>query len=1236
MRRRHSSFTTTIGIAFSALFGSATIANAQWTALTNAPPAFLDTCVQLTNGQVMCHQYSSNAWHLLTPDINGSYVNGTWSATATMPNGTDTSTLNGGCAPCVYAPLYFLSSVMADGQVVVVGGEYNTNGQTWSDIGFMYDPVTDTWSSQLSVPWGAGTIGDAQGIVLDDGTLLLARSIGSTAVATFNQATLTFTATSPTGKADSNNEENWNILPDGTVLTVDARIQSQSEIYDPVTNNWTSQAMPVNLADTGTNTNSREIGPGVLRPDGTLIYFGSTSLGQNALYDTNNGTWSNTTAMDFPLVGGQTYSFAVADGPASLLPNGNVLVMASPVTNLNCNSNPAPCGVFNSPSNFFELDYATNTLSSVANTPNSASYTSYQGRMLLLPTGKVLLVAYNQNATQEVMVYSNGGAPQEAWRPVITGCVGEVVAGETYSLSGTLFNGLSEGATYGDDAAMSTNYPLVRIKNIGTGHIFYARTHDHSRMGVQTLGSTEIVSTLFDAPAGMEAGESELSVVVNGIASNPIIINGDNDGPSCQDNGPYSVECTGSRTSIQLNGSGASDPNDADILAYKWTTDCPGGSFDDDSLVSPVLTVDSGHPSCPLDCTATLTVTDCYGETAVCESNVNVYDDSNPTIVSDAVGGLVDDECEYVLPFTATITDNCCVDPIAVSVAVTNPTNNATLSNLSVANVSQDGGKRVEVTGSVLVSDLTSCPATIRIEVNATDCCGNSAVQSVATADVNDNIEPVITCPDPITLDRGDKLCNTDVQDWLDSTTATDNCDTDVAIVDDSAENGFECGFPYDSTTTVEWTATDDCGNTSNCSSTITINPAHRIETTKKGSLLMFSNVELKWDAAGNLIQDTVLEIANDYEDDVFVQFYFANGDDPREAIFAGNPPQMVAEGEPGWNNVDCQTLLTANQPLYMSMSSGSPLGCQPFGILDPGERPGRPDVEGPDGQRVLRGYVYAWAVDNAGEEIRWNHLSGSGTIVHYGDASAWEYNAYAAQTTCLAQGERPLDCIEFDANGTCCEATVIPGQMDLDTFQYDVAFDKLLMSFVPSGSDAVSGSLASVQVDTDLTLHPVDQDFRSNADYPFTTSAKFDIWNMSENRFSGTKRCITCWDQTLLSDYDAPNHFLLQTLQSDKGKARIDGVVDAQSCGRYQLSAALLGVTNKLLSFSGVALERAAGGHTLTGQGMQRATIRNDIIRPPGELIGIIGELDRQPIDLSLRSSTPTSKNATTRENGR
>jgi hypothetical protein len=63
---------------------------------------------------------------------------------------------------------------------------------------------------------------------------------------------------------------------------------------------------------------------------------------------------------------------------------------------------------------------------------------------------------------------------------------------------------------------------LVRITNKSTGHVFYARTHNHSTMAVAT--GTKIVSTSFDVPAGTETGASSLVVVANGIPSPPVSI----------------------------------------------------------------------------------------------------------------------------------------------------------------------------------------------------------------------------------------------------------------------------------------------------------------------------------------------------------------------------------------------------------------------------------------------------------------------------------------------------------------------------------------------------------------------------------------------------------------------------------------------------------------------------------------------------------------------------------------
>jgi hypothetical protein len=57
------------------------------------------------------------------------------------------------------------------------------------------------------------------------------------------------------------------------------------------------------------------------------------------------------------------------------------------------------------------------------------------------------------------------------------------------------------------------------VINLRTHDVSYWKTHDHSTMGVATGRAR--ASTYFDVPAEADDGVYLLSVVANGIASNP-------------------------------------------------------------------------------------------------------------------------------------------------------------------------------------------------------------------------------------------------------------------------------------------------------------------------------------------------------------------------------------------------------------------------------------------------------------------------------------------------------------------------------------------------------------------------------------------------------------------------------------------------------------------------------------------------------------------------------------------
>jgi hypothetical protein len=460
------------------LAGLGTISAQTWTPLNHQPTFAASNAFQLLDGTIMVHDAGAQDWWKLTPDAFGSYVNGTWSQLASLPAG--------------YSPLYYGSAVLKDGRLIVMGGEYNFFNPVWTTLGAIYTPKTNRWKS-MGHPAGWTTLGDAQSVILPNTTYMQANCCTKEA-ALLDPRLLTWTAVG-SGKADINDEEGWTLLPNGKVLTVDAFNGTNSEIFDPATGLWSSAGSTiVSLVDPG----SAEIGPPVLRPDGTVIYFGAT--GHNAIYNSTTGTWA--AGPDFPKVNGVFLD--IADGPAALLPNGNVLAGASP-------------GVFKANTRFFEFD-GTN-LNSVPAPPNAPNFSSFEGRMLVLPTGQVLFT----DGTTGVQVYTAAGSANPAWAPVITHVPANVIHGKTYAAKGKQFNGLSQAVGYGDDAQAATNYPLVRITNNATGHVFYATTKNHTSMGVAT-GNT-IVTTHFTVPAGIELGASQLQVVANGIASTAVNVN---------------------------------------------------------------------------------------------------------------------------------------------------------------------------------------------------------------------------------------------------------------------------------------------------------------------------------------------------------------------------------------------------------------------------------------------------------------------------------------------------------------------------------------------------------------------------------------------------------------------------------------------------------------------------------------------------------------------------------------
>lgn len=463
--------------------------------LSSQPPDIMQMQWLMTDGSVLAQSGSQyQTFYRYVPDAKGNYEDGTWSKVGSLPAG--------------YKPSAFAAQVLADGRLAIIGGEYvekhNFPRFALTNLGAIYDPGTQTWKP-LGHPQGWNWIGDSPSSMLADGRMLLGNKLQSWD-AYLDPKTLAWESAGDAGKADWNAEEGWTLLSDGTILTLDVLYAPNAEIYDPAKGQWKSAGSTIadlhsttpdhNCLPYGPNPKdcyypAGEIGPAMLRPDGTVFCTGSYSgpqgngAGHTAIYystGTKAGTWIP--GPDFPNGDNAGDNFAVLE------PSGNVLVFGD-------------SGAL--------YEWNGTTLAQV-----SGAWSA--GVPLLLPTGQIMMTA-----ASTVALYTPTGSPSPNWAPTIASFPGSISSGHTYKVSGTQFNGLSQAMAFGDENQNATNYPLVRITNAATGDVFYARTHDHSTMGVAT--GSKMVWTYFDVPAGIEKGSSTLVVVANGIASKPVTVN---------------------------------------------------------------------------------------------------------------------------------------------------------------------------------------------------------------------------------------------------------------------------------------------------------------------------------------------------------------------------------------------------------------------------------------------------------------------------------------------------------------------------------------------------------------------------------------------------------------------------------------------------------------------------------------------------------------------------------------
>ena len=173
-------------------------------------------------------------------------------------------------------------------------------------------------------------------------------------------------------------------------------------------------------------------------------------------------------------------------------------------------------------------------------------------------------------------------------------------------------------------------------------------------------------------------------------------------------------------------------------------------------------------------------------------------------------------------------------------------------------------------------------------------------------------------------------------------------------------------------------------------------------QNTQKGSVLIAPDIDVRGQV------QTIVRLSNDGPRDVQVKCYYLDGYKHR---------------------VDMQFEITANQPFWFDAKTGD--GTEfvtPYPNTPSNGFPNRPTPLG-------AGMLACWVVDVEGlNQLKWNHLSGTVTIINHASGTAYEYTMYAfyAPTGSDLQpvgtgGTIDLDSVKFDSCPQYTDRPVLP-----------------------------------------------------------------------------------------------------------------------------------------------------------------------------------------------------------------
>ena len=399
--------------------------------------------------------------------------------------------------------------VMPNGNAIFFGG----NGLT-----AIYNPTTNLWSAGPNMPTQPHS-----------STISGASNVGGGITGASNTSPITITTGSTTG------------LTNGDLVTLSGVTGNTAANGNWTVTNVTGTTFQlINLNGGNSTGNAAYTGGGTWFAGVTITTASTTGLNNGQLVTiagvggntAANGSWTifNLKSNSFQLVGPQgngaytsggtwsTSQLSMDNAPGAMMGNGDILLNLSPLGGVGPNNGYT----FPNPSFMYEFNPTDNSFTNVTPAGGISDDSDFLF-MIALPSGQVLVD--NELVTPGIQIYTPVGLPQPAWQPVITNIASN--GGGNYTMTGTLLNGISEGGSFGDEATMATNYPVIQLTD-SAGNVTYARTTNWSTNKIFAVGDTTPETVNFTLPAGKTLSDFKSVIVTsNGIpsaAASPVVL----------------------------------------------------------------------------------------------------------------------------------------------------------------------------------------------------------------------------------------------------------------------------------------------------------------------------------------------------------------------------------------------------------------------------------------------------------------------------------------------------------------------------------------------------------------------------------------------------------------------------------------------------------------------------------------------------------------------------------------